>query len=466
MKLYRNIIILIVVLGLLAGAYFAAEDFKRFQREGNDEDTETIEIFSFDSDEVTRVIVETNSGVFEFEKKDDDWKAVRPADLVRLNTGMVDSIAHTMSRLNAEKIIEENAQDLSVYGLDKPIRITVILEGNTSKVLEVGNQNLTRDAYYVRPGDSDTVYTISNYEGNTFIVNKNDFKLRNLYDFGQEEITRLAMEKNGKLLFSARKIGEDRFELTEPVIVEADMEAIQQMLKSVEQSFIIDFIEEHATDLKKYGLDKPSYAISVETDKVKKKLLIGDERVKNQEFYAKFADDDEVFTVGTGTYSFLDKHISEISERFIYATDIKNVEALKIEFDGKVYDTKIQTNPEDSSKDRFWVNGVEVTDLRNETGSQLYRKLYQAVIGVLLNDINPNEKPPANAKAEVRFTYKLKIDPGQVVIEFVPRDEYTYYVMRDGKYTGLIVDEKRFDEYDGLRTAIENLTEAMEKKGK
>lgn len=463
MKLLRNSIILLVVLGLLAGAYVFAGRFKEFQANDKEKDaTETIKIFSFDPGKVKRIILEKPEGTFEFEKKGNEWKVIQPKDLVRLDSLKVESIASTMGNLNAEKIIDEKPDDISLYGLDKPVTVTVKLEDNTSKALEVGSLTLTKDSYYVREKGKNKVYSISTYDGNALVLSKNDFKRRNLYDIKQDDIIRLSMEKDGKLLFSARKIGENRFELTAPIIAEADMEAIMTMLKSVESSVIVNFIEENAKDLAKYGLDKPSYTIEVETKTVKKKLLIGDEKQKNAELYAKFADSNEVFTVGVGTYAFLDKPITEISDRFIYVTNIKNVEELKVEFDGKVVNCKIKTNPKDSSKDRFWVNGQEVTKLTDEAGSQLFRKFYQSVIGVLITDIKPNETPRGDA--EVRFTYKLKTEPKTMVIEFVPRDKYSYHVKRNGKYTGLVVDKKRFDEYDGLRVTYKKLINAMEKK--
>ena len=58
----------------------------------------------------------------------------------------------------------------------------------------------------------------------------------------------------------------------------------------------------------------------------------------------------------------------------------------------------------------------------------------------------------------------MKKEPKDMMIEFIPRDKYSYHVMRDGEYSGLVVEKKRFDEYDGLRASYKALNDAMSKQ--
>jgi len=41
--------------------------------------------------------------------------------------------------------------------------------------------------------------------------------------------------------------------------------------------------------------------------------------------------------------------------------------------------------------------------------------------------------------------------------EFIPRDERTYYAVKNGKYTGIVVRKDAFDAEDGPRKTYEEL---------
>jgi len=42
-------------------------------------------------------------------------------------------------------------------------------------------------------------------------------------------------------------------------------------------------------------------------------------------------------------------------------------------------------------------------------------------------------------------------------VEFIPRDERTYYAVKNGKYTGIVVRKDAFDAEDGPRKTYEEL---------
>ena len=65
--------------------------------------------------------------------------------------------------------------------------------------------------------------------------------------------------------------------------------------------------------------------------------------------------------------------------------------------------------------------------------------------------------------SEITFTYYRKVDPKVMKVEFIPKDERYYYVMRNGKYSGILVEKKKFDEPEGVRESYRKLIEAINK---
>lgn len=145
MKLYRNIVILVVVLVALIGAYFIVKPLVDTEEEVD----LRIEVIKMDNEKVVEMTIENSDGKFVFKKNEDQWAMVSGGNFV-IDTYRLDSIASNVCDLYAYKIVDENPKDLGMFGLDKPVLISVkTSEGETAEV-EVGNLTATKQAYYIK----------------------------------------------------------------------------------------------------------------------------------------------------------------------------------------------------------------------------------------------------------------------------------------------------------------------------
>lgn len=481
MRLYKNAVILLVVLGLLIGVYVGVN------MRGNDKEEEAVDnvtqdmnILELNRDEIKEITVENKEGKLIFEKKEiekevqkdnetvkekvKEWTATYPEGL-KINTSRVNSIETNISKLSASKVIEENAEDVAQYGLDNPIRLTVKLNDGTTRIIELGDQTPGKDGYYIKQKDEKKVYTISGYIGDIFKADKNDIRDKGLVAFAVEDITALALDRNGSLVFSATKKREGEFDnwlLTAPIEANTNSAAVGPILESLTSVNVKSYVEENATDLAQYGLDTPHYALTVEAGQNKTGLLIGKEKEKDKEVYAKLADGNEVFTLDISPFNYLDKPLKEIVEAFAYIVNINEVNKILVEIDGKTVVSEIKTDAEDKDNDRFTVDGRDAS-ITDDSGSQPFRKYYQALIGITLSDVEVGAKP--EGKPEITFTYHLKKEPGIMKVEFIPKDAHYYYVVKNDKYSNIIVARKKFDEPDGVRAMYKKLIEEMDKQG-
>lgn len=467
MKLYRNAVILIVVVALLVGAYIFLKN-KNAGGSTPDYSTDTIKIFDLEQKDIKEITIEDQEGTFVFvrekvkegDTEKDVWKVVKPEGF-KADESQVNSIAINFSYLNADRLIEEDASDLSKYGLDKPSVTSAKMSDGKVYSIEIGDETPTKGGYYAKVKDSGKVYTISSYTGGKLKPGKNGLRLKALFSVKPEDINRFSMERKGAAVFTAEKKGEYDWDLTYPIQSKADVGALSPMLEAVSQASVLDFIEESPSDLGKYGLDKPNYVFEFETPAGKNKLFMGTEKEKGSQIYAKLGDSNEVFTISLNAFKFIDKPLKEIMEVFAYIVNIQDVERITVEMDGRTVNCVLQTDPEDRDKDKFFVDGKDVSGLE-ENGSQLFRKYYQALIGVTLSEIEPEAQP--SAPSEITFTYYLKKDPKVMKVEFVPKDERYYYVRRNGQYSGIVVEKKKFDQAEGVREMYKKLSEAMNKQ--
>ena len=140
MKFYRNAIILVVIVALLAGAYVMVRTIRANQP--GTEPKQYDKLTDYISTDIESVTLKNKSGTFVIVKKDDDWALSEPSD-IRYDSSVLSSIVINSASIVADKVIEEDAQDLSIYRLDDPAIVTGKSKYVASVTLESCNQTPT-----------------------------------------------------------------------------------------------------------------------------------------------------------------------------------------------------------------------------------------------------------------------------------------------------------------------------------
>jgi hypothetical protein len=276
MKFYRNAIILLVVVALLVGAYFLVRNIKPEEEELPDQTEQYERLTDYTSDAIESVTLINEDGTFVIVKKDQDWVLSSPAD-IRYDSSKLSSIVINASTIVADKVVEENAADLSIYGLDKPAKAVVKTTDGAETVIEIGNLTPTRGGNYVKLAGSNKVYVISNFIGDMLTSGKNDIRKNLMFDFTADLIDSVAMSRKGESLFSAT-VEEDGVSWTmkSPISGSVNESAVNPMLEALASTYVVDFVEDDPKDLSLYGLDKPSYEFEFSVEGKQYKLSMGD----------------------------------------------------------------------------------------------------------------------------------------------------------------------------------------------
>lgn len=475
MKLYRNAIILIAVLALLIGGYLMVTKMK-----GSDDSieeattSENLALVTLDSEKINAISLNNEELQLEFSKEETEWVLKSPS-AIKTDKDSISSLVGQLTGLTAERFVEENPSDLNQYGLDKPrIVITIGSNENKTQTMELGDRTPTKEAYYLLEKGTNKVYTVSVYYGDQFLDAKSQIRDRTLFTFKTnektgaiEDVQTISMDRGGKLLFSSKKESESTWVLTAPFQANANLESIMPIVDAFSKLMVIDFVEDEAKDLEKYGLDKPSYALEVSTSTNKNKILLGDVMKDSSNFYAVIEGSSAVFTVDPSGLTFLDKPLKEIIEPFAYIVNIGDVSKIEITMDGRTDVCLIETDKDkgevkaDRDKDKFFFNGKDAT-LKDNKDSQPFRQFYQALIGITLDGIEQGATP--SGRPEITFQYTLNKAPGSTKLEFYPKDKDYYYVVKNGQYSNIIVRKAQFDKPEGVRDTYKKLVEILNQK--
>ncbi|AGC67937.1 hypothetical protein Cst_c09390 [Thermoclostridium stercorarium subsp. stercorarium DSM 8532] len=488
MSNFKKLIIPAIVLVLLVGVYLVVSNLPENKDEEDSSSQDKIEIFNFEKNDLAEIIMENKGEVMHFkyttiqveqettkddgttEKKTVDrnvWVAVEPEGM-NVRSSAVDSIAWNANTLKAYKIIEENPSDLSVYGLDDPVKLTFVMNDGTKYVLYVGNETPTGGAYYAKKGDEPTVYTIGDYEAEKFIQTKFDLMETDIYDKDYEttDFTALKFTRNGSLLFDA-KAGEDgtKWLLSYPIEAEARYENIYKILEALAGVSVSKYVDENVDDLGKYGLASPSYIFEYTVDGKEYKLSLGKLNPDGNAYYAVLNDGNLVFTISSSAFTFLDKPVEELVSSFVHLQNINEVSEMRITMDGRVDVSRINVDTEDDDKSTYEFNGTLLTGEDDEDYIRTFKKYYQGAIGITMDKLNLDVQPVLE-NPEVTIEYTLKSGE-KIKVDLVPDSEGVYYyAFKNDKYTGMMVRRRQLEDENknGLRVMYPKLVEALKER--
>lgn len=302
MKLKRNIFILSIAVILLITTLVI---YNKKDSSVN-ADSSGKKIWNISQNDIVEISMENNDGKFVFQKSEEQWKAIEPADL-KFDKMRIDGILYTLANLGIMDVIDSNPKDIEQYGLAKPSSITIKLQDGKLNTLEIGNVTALKNGYYVKVKNEPIVYKVNTGVGEELLRGKKDFRDRRLFDFLEEEFTEFQMKKDDKILIHIEKSGEG-WKVEPPVEGNVDIKRLDPLLTTLSYLCISDYVEDDTKDLDKYGMSKPAYTINLKAIKLNKTLYLGGEIEKDKEkyIYGRLDGSNDIFILKMKDISFID----------------------------------------------------------------------------------------------------------------------------------------------------------------
>lgn len=262
----------------------------------NSED-ESVLLIDSSSDKISSVRISNEYGEFTIEKPASGKTEWNIAELKGLNQSLTSekSLIEDVAQFEAKKLVEENAEDLSKYGLESPLaEFTVTFADDSQKTFCIGNQAPETKYRYLTEKGTNAVYTMLGTRLSEFLEGKEQFIETLLID-SPEEVN------FGTLTIKRPDIDYDM------VFVQDDDEATDMMSAQIMTSPIYSYLNGTTSqdtthglwgltadsavclfpddsDLKEYGIDNPKATVIYKSDTESYKLYIGNpEYSKNSE---------------------------------------------------------------------------------------------------------------------------------------------------------------------------------------
>jgi hypothetical protein len=294
-------------------------------------------VFTVESEKIDEITVKSATGdQTKLKRENGEWKIVSPAALTP-DLAEVSAITTALAGVEMDKVVEENAASLGNYTLE-PARNSVNFhfEGGASHTLDLGVKTPTGADVYARADGGKKVFLIGAYREDA--LNKSTFNLREktVLTFDRDKADYLKID-DGKKPVLVSKAGTAQWKLNEPITGPADFTAVDGIIGRLYQLKMKSLVaEDGSKDLKKYGLDKPQYTVTLGAGSARSTLVLGG-KAEEGSVYARELTRPMVFTVESTLADDLKKPASDYRLRDIFEFRAFTARRVEITRGGQTY---------------------------------------------------------------------------------------------------------------------------------
>src|SRR5688572_7058758 len=289
-RLASTLVLVVILAGLVGYIYYIDRN-----RETNPASSKEKVFAEVPADDIEEVRIKAGEGATaRVQKSDNVWKLVEPVQ-AEADASELSTITTSLASIDVQRVVDENAADLKQYGLE-PARIEVEFRAKGQKEprrIMLGEKTPTGGDLYARVPDQKRVFLVSSFLESTF--NKDAFALRDkaILKFDRDKADGLDLA-SGPAVLQFAKSGSD-WRLVKPFAGRADFGAVESIVVRLGSAKMESLVEVEASDLRKYGLDKPSATMTVAMGSSRATLLLGG--TENALVFAKDSSRPMVFTV-------------------------------------------------------------------------------------------------------------------------------------------------------------------------
>jgi len=326
MKLKNTLILLVIF--IILGAYVYFVEIKKHRKDEQVE-KESKKVFTLVKDSINTLIFKNLSQEFSLKKEQNEWKITHPLE-TEADNSTINSMLTSLINAEKDKVFNVMPKDLFQFGLDK--RSTVIQVSVTtgeSDSIRIGDDTPVGSYVFAYKKDS-TVFTINRSVKNSFNKKLFDIRDRQLLHFIRTDVRYLSlMRESGKIEFEKSE-GSDW--IIPSINRPADNSKISSILSKLENNKAKAFVDEQGTQLKKYGLHKPTYQVELllGPEKGQKRLFISNSL--NGKYYAKDETRKPIFEIDSALVKDIKQKLTDFRSKDFASFDRNEVNRIVVQY--------------------------------------------------------------------------------------------------------------------------------------
>lgn len=263
-----------------------------------------------------------------------NWQITEPKPLAA-DQSAVSGMLSTLSLLNSERLVEENAADLKRYGLDQPsVEVEISEKTNQSKKLLIGDDTPTGGAVYAMLAGRPHVYTIATFNKNSVDKGLNQLRDKRLFTIDADKVSRIELRHGGQYIEFGRD--KDEWQILKPKPMRADSSQVSELVQKLADARMeipsADIGDKLATSSFASGI--PLATAKVTDASGTKQIEV---RKNKDDYYAKSSMVNGVYKIGADLGHSLDKKLADFRNKKVFDFGFDDPDQIELHNGDKTY---------------------------------------------------------------------------------------------------------------------------------
>ena len=386
----------------------------------------------------------------------------------------ISSFLKIMCSFYANNLVIKNG-NLSEYGLSDPeYKLVYELRDGTSTTILLGHDTYDNVSCYFMIEGSDTVYSIAKIKKSYADYSSLDFLQAQLLDIKYADVTEVQFDRlsdNAHLVATCNTAESSSesgsmFYFVKPFKIKAGsyFSSLMSQIFELEISSYTDIPDDQKA---MYGLDNPMYHFGISKKTGEKVELYLSKRIGDY-YYGYSNITDKYFVISYLQLSYIDNSITALIDEFVayyYADEIASVTG---NYKDQSFLLEMDVPKDTRMSDDSTVLKLDKRDAKifSSSGRNYCSVLFEALATIKIDGVDTEAKPAFDSEMTLTFNTKNYVT---YKVDFVKRNENSYYVFVDGEYSYFYVNSKElfynagqdtysygvWDAYLLLKTAID-----------
>lgn len=213
--------------------------------------------------QVSRVVLKSPVGEMELEKRNDHWEILKPLRARGDDQKIADLIAQ-VTTAQIQQFVAADQGDLHPFGLAEPRGAITLFskDDKQGQLLQIGGiSQKEKDQVYVRSASRGFVYALPKKIEEVLNTRPDDLRDRHLVRIDTNILDRITIDAPGKgKIVLARK--NENWTIASRNNAPANSGEVRRLVDTLQNEQVTKFVEDVASNLPKYGLDKPQLKLT------------------------------------------------------------------------------------------------------------------------------------------------------------------------------------------------------------
>ena len=257
-----------------------------------------------------------------------NWNLTLPLSATG-DTTEAEAFISDIASFKKTRTVEENPNDLSIYGLSAPfLKIHFKFENQKEETLLIGNESPMGGHHYFKRESQPSVMMAASPQS-SFEKSVYDFRDKTLLNFSTSSIQHIqVLRENSPLDF--KKTGEN-WEISGDIRTQGDKDAIMNFLQAIQFSRVKEFVEENPTSLEPYGLNLPKLKLVLGLEGGKRQTLSLGNLKEGKGYFGKINNSKNIIIVGSKLFEILSQKTVEFLDKTLLEFEEKEIQGLSLQ---------------------------------------------------------------------------------------------------------------------------------------